>query len=208
MGEGRLAHDATSLGGVESLIEYRHKWDSAVSPRLLRLSVGLPARSAAQKARQPPVNQTATPYALLYEGNTRLLDDAFPSWPCWAGVACLHHVMRHMTHISRRTGQHQHVQVWRSSTTWCGTWCRLRPLLWRAWPQRSQTDVLPYLKVWLSSMREKLRCRAMHFKTTASCGSCAMLFRESTAMLVKPTMGHSLQGHPKLKLPLVGSVRL
>ena len=29
-----------------------------------------------------------------------------------------------------------------------------------------------------------------------------------TAMLVKPTMDHSLQGHPKLKLPLVGSVRL
>ena len=65
-----------------------------------------------------------------------------------------------------------------------------------------QTDVLNF--IWFYSMREKLRCGAMHFKTTAS---CAMLFRESTAMLVKPTMGHSLQGHPKLKLPLVGSVR-
>ena len=54
-------------------------------------------------------------------------------------------------------------------------------------------------------MREKLRCGAMHFKTTAS---CAMLFRESTAMLVKPTMGHSLHEHAKFEIPLVGSVRL
>ena len=44
---------------------------------------------------------------------------------------------------------------------------------------------------------------AMHFKSTAS---CAMMFRESTAMLVKPVMGHSLQGHPKLKLPLVAGL--
>ena len=42
-----------------------------------------------------------------------------------------------------------------------------------------------------------------HVKTTAS---CALLFRDATAMLVKPTMGHSLQGHPKFETPLVGSV--
>ena len=36
-----LFHDATSLGGVESLIEWRRKYDDAVSPLLLRLSVGL-----------------------------------------------------------------------------------------------------------------------------------------------------------------------
>ena len=40
-------------------------------------------------------------------------------------------------------------------------------------------------------------------KTTAS---CAMLFSDATAMLMKPTMGHSLQGHAKLEIPLVGSV--
>ena len=40
---GRLAlfRDATSLGGVESLIEWRRKYDDAVDPRLVRLSVGL-----------------------------------------------------------------------------------------------------------------------------------------------------------------------
>ena len=33
--------DATSLGGVESLIEWRRKYDEAISPTLLRVSVGL-----------------------------------------------------------------------------------------------------------------------------------------------------------------------
>ena len=33
--------DATSLGGVESLIEWRRKYDDAISPTLLRVSVGL-----------------------------------------------------------------------------------------------------------------------------------------------------------------------
>lgn len=39
----RLAYfqDATSLGGVESLVEWRHKYDSEVPPGLLRLSIGL-----------------------------------------------------------------------------------------------------------------------------------------------------------------------
>lgn len=37
----RLFRDATSLGGVESLAEWRHKYDAAVSPRLVRLSVGV-----------------------------------------------------------------------------------------------------------------------------------------------------------------------
>ena len=36
-----LFSDATSLGGVESLIEWRRKYDDAVSPLLLRVSVGL-----------------------------------------------------------------------------------------------------------------------------------------------------------------------
>lgn len=36
-----LFRDATSLGGVESLIEWRRKYDNQVSPLLLRLSVGL-----------------------------------------------------------------------------------------------------------------------------------------------------------------------
>jgi len=37
----KLFRDATSLGGVESLIEWRRKYDSAISPLLLRVSVGL-----------------------------------------------------------------------------------------------------------------------------------------------------------------------
>ena len=36
-----LFRDATSLGGVESLAEWRRKYDDAVSPLLVRLSVGL-----------------------------------------------------------------------------------------------------------------------------------------------------------------------
>lgn len=36
-----LFKNATSLGGVESLIEWRYKHDSAISPLLLRVSVGL-----------------------------------------------------------------------------------------------------------------------------------------------------------------------
>ena len=38
-----LFADATSLGGVESLIDYRYRWDSTVSPTLLRISIGLEA---------------------------------------------------------------------------------------------------------------------------------------------------------------------
>ena len=51
--------------------------------------------------------------------------------------------------------------------------------------------------------REELRFGGLYLKTTAS---CAMMFRDATAMLMKPTMGHSLQGHPKFETPLVGSV--
>ena len=36
-----LFRSATSLGGVESLAEWRRKYDDAVSPRLVRLSIGL-----------------------------------------------------------------------------------------------------------------------------------------------------------------------
>ena len=35
-----------------------------------------------------------------------------------------------------------------------------------------------------------------------------MLFRDVTAMLMKPVMGYSLRELAKLKIPLVGSVRL
>jgi len=39
----KLFRDATSLGGVESLIDWRYKWDQSVSPTLLRVSIGLEA---------------------------------------------------------------------------------------------------------------------------------------------------------------------
>ena len=32
------------------------------------------------------------------------------------------------------------------------------------------------------------------------------MFRDVTAILMKPVMGHSLQGHAKFETPLVGSV--
>jgi cystathionine gamma-synthase len=37
----RLFHDATSLGGVESLVEWRRKQDPEAPPALLRMSIGL-----------------------------------------------------------------------------------------------------------------------------------------------------------------------
>jgi cystathionine gamma-synthase len=40
-GQLRLFQDATSLGGVESLVEWRRKHDPEAAPTLLRLSVGL-----------------------------------------------------------------------------------------------------------------------------------------------------------------------
>ena len=40
-GRLQLFGDATSLGGVESLVEWRRKYDEAISPYLLRVSVGL-----------------------------------------------------------------------------------------------------------------------------------------------------------------------
>ena len=33
-----------------------------------------------------------------------------------------------------------------------------------------------------------------------------MLSSDATAMLMKPVMGHSLQGHAKIEMPLAGSV--
>lgn len=37
----KIFRDATSLGGVESLIDWRYKWDQTQSPTLLRVSIGL-----------------------------------------------------------------------------------------------------------------------------------------------------------------------
>ncbi|KAJ1726797.1 hypothetical protein LPJ61_004956 [Coemansia biformis] len=39
----KLHHFATSLGGVESLVDWRHGWDAIADPALLRVSVGLEA---------------------------------------------------------------------------------------------------------------------------------------------------------------------
>ncbi|KAJ1842861.1 hypothetical protein LPJ57_009907, partial [Coemansia sp. RSA 486] len=37
----RLHRFATSLGGVESLVDWRHGWDAAAEPTQLRISIGL-----------------------------------------------------------------------------------------------------------------------------------------------------------------------
>ncbi|HET9595173.1 MAG TPA: PLP-dependent transferase, partial [Anaeromyxobacteraceae bacterium] len=42
-GKLRLFRDATSLGGVESLVEWRRRQDPEAAPTLLRVSVGLEA---------------------------------------------------------------------------------------------------------------------------------------------------------------------
>jgi len=39
----RLFTDATSLGGYDSLTDYRYRWDKTCSPTLLRISIGLEA---------------------------------------------------------------------------------------------------------------------------------------------------------------------
>jgi len=44
-----LFRNATSLGGVESLVEWRRKHDAAVSPLLLRVSIGLEDREHLQR---------------------------------------------------------------------------------------------------------------------------------------------------------------
>ena len=46
--------------------------------------------------------------------------------------------------------------------------------------------------------------QACILKTTAS---CAILFGDVTAMLMKPVIGPSLQELAKFKIPFVGSVR-
>ena len=60
-------------------------------------------------------------------------------------------------------------------------------------------------KVWLKPLRGELRCGDLHLETTAN---CAMLFRDVTAMMTKPTMGHSLCELANFEIPLAGSVRL
>ena len=54
-----LFRDATSLGGVESLIEWRRKYDDAVSPRLLRLSVGMEEVEHLQADLQRAITQVS-----------------------------------------------------------------------------------------------------------------------------------------------------
>ena len=58
----RLFKDATSLGGVESLIEWRRKYDDKVDARLLRISIGLEheADLCADLARAIPAVSGAT----------------------------------------------------------------------------------------------------------------------------------------------------
>lgn len=54
-----LFRDATSLGGVESLIEWRRKYDSAISPLLLRVSIGLEEREHLQADLQRAILQVS-----------------------------------------------------------------------------------------------------------------------------------------------------
>ena len=53
-----LFGDATSLGGVESLVEWRRKYDDTISPLLLRLSIGLESHVDLQNDLQQAILAT------------------------------------------------------------------------------------------------------------------------------------------------------
>ena len=57
--------DATSLGGVESLIEWRHKWAPEESKNLLRISVGLEDSDDLINDLQSALRQVAEEYAII-----------------------------------------------------------------------------------------------------------------------------------------------
>lgn len=54
----RLFGDATSLGGVESLVEWRRKYDESISPLLLRMSIGLESHDDLQADLQQAIQST------------------------------------------------------------------------------------------------------------------------------------------------------
>lgn len=54
----RLFGDATSLGGVESLVEWRRKYDESISPLLLRMSIGLESHIDLQDDLQQAILST------------------------------------------------------------------------------------------------------------------------------------------------------
>jgi cystathionine gamma-synthase len=54
----QLFGDATSLGGVESLVEWRRKYDDTISPLLLRLSIGLESHVDLQNDLQQAILAT------------------------------------------------------------------------------------------------------------------------------------------------------
>ncbi len=56
----RLFGDATSLGGVESLVEWRRKYDESISPLLLRMSIGLESHTDLQDDLQQAILSTRT----------------------------------------------------------------------------------------------------------------------------------------------------
>lgn len=56
----RLFGDATSLGGVESLVEWRRKYDESISPLLLRMSIGLESHIDLQDDLQQAILSTRT----------------------------------------------------------------------------------------------------------------------------------------------------
>ena len=55
-----LFGDATSLGGVESLVEWRRKYDESISPLLLRMSIGLESHVDLQNDLQQAILSTST----------------------------------------------------------------------------------------------------------------------------------------------------
>jgi len=61
----RLFKDATSLGGVESLIEWRRKYDDAVDARLLRISVGLENEADLRADLGQAIRAVSTPASKL-----------------------------------------------------------------------------------------------------------------------------------------------
>merc|ERR1712232_1508299 len=65
----KLFRNATSLGGVESLIEWRRKYDNAISPLLLRVSCGLEEPEHLKADLQRAIIQVGTTQS---KGNDKL----------------------------------------------------------------------------------------------------------------------------------------
>ena len=146
---------------------------------MLSGSSQVPSRAVlAFQRRRPNNNKQTNKQNILYEyvlwGQSLFFPFALP-WE-WGSQNGRRHSWNYSTEHRKRR---RTFNVTRARAALNETYCRRRPK-----QVHLVSAKLPTL--WFYSYRKELRCGGLHFKTPSS---CAMLFRESTAMLVKPTMG-------------------